>query len=107
MKKGLLWFGFGLAGFALALGLSIGAFALTGAEFRSPARPLIHTEREVKGSVTPSPSRPPRRSHHHENQTGRSPTPRPTVAPVTAPPVPASPSPTDGGGEHHHEPSDD
>ncbi len=114
MRKGLLWVGFGLAGLALALGLSIAAFAITRSEFRLPARPLIHTERQavappVKPSAKPKPHRP---KHHHRPT--HTPPPPPSSQPPPPPPsntapIPASPAPhpTGGGSDDHHPSGDD
>ena len=104
MKKGLLWFGFGLAGFAVALGLSIGAYAITGSEFRSPARPLVYSQQEIS---RPSAQATPKHKHHRQKHHPR-PTHSPPPPPSSAPTVPSSPAPhPSGGGTNDHHPSGD
>lgn len=84
MRRGLLLVGFGLGGLALALGLTLAAFALTGDDLGTPGNAI----------VTPS------ASGHDRTET---PSPRSEATPSARPSASAS----DDHGGHGAEPGDD
>ena len=61
MRRGLLLVGFGLGGLALALGLTLAAFAFTGDDLGTPANPIVQSPstatHEPRGSETQKPER--------------------------------------------------
>jgi hypothetical protein len=61
MRRGLLLVGFGLGGLALALGLTLAAFAFTGDDLGTPANPIVQPSpgetREPRASGTDKPER--------------------------------------------------
>ena len=74
-RRVLLAYGLGLAGVALTVGLTLGAFALAGSDLSQPAGPIAPTFRP---SQSPSQSETPAAGEDHRNEPGDDRTPSPT-----------------------------
>ena len=63
MKRALVVVGYGIAGLAVAVGLTVGAFAIAGAEISQPASQVNITLTTASPSLSPTPS-----AVHHEGK---------------------------------------